>query len=70
MAALGFGWSSATGTHLYTVHDVHPFMADEIVRRGAMKAGLSWHFARPPVRDLDYEMDVRGVRRECVLTCG
>jgi len=67
MGALGFDWSAATGTHLYTVHDVHPFVADEIVVRGAMRAGLSWHFARPPVQDLDYEMDVRGVPRELVL---
>lgn len=67
MSALGFDWSVATGTHLYTVHDVHPFLADEIARRGAMRIGLNWHFARPPVRDLDYEMDVRGVLRERVL---
>ena len=39
----------------------------EIVRRGAAPAGLTWHFARPPVKDLDYEMDVRGVAREIVL---
>jgi hypothetical protein len=44
-----------------------PFLADELAARGAMRAGLSWHFARPPVRDLDYEMDVGGVMREIVL---
>jgi hypothetical protein len=31
-----------------------------------MQAGLTWHFARPPVR-VEYEMDVRGVAREIVL---
>ena len=67
MGLMGFSWEDATGTHLYTVHDVHPFLAEELAARGAMRAGLSWHFARPPVRDLDYEMDVRGVRREIVL---
>lgn len=70
MAALGFDWSTATGTHLYTVYDVHPFIGEEIARRGAMASGLSWHFARPPVEDLDYEMDVRGVLRERVLVVG
>ena len=70
MAALGFDWSSSTGTHLYTVHDVHPFVGEEIAKRGAMASGLSWHFARPPVEDLDYEMDVRGVLRERVLVVG
>ncbi|HSD41265.1 MAG TPA: hypothetical protein VLD36_05305 [Burkholderiales bacterium] len=67
MAALGCGWGDATATQLYTVHDVHPFVAEEIVRRGAMPGGLTWHFCRPPVVELDYEMDVRGVARELVL---
>jgi hypothetical protein len=67
MAALGFGWDDATGTHLYTVYDVHHFLEAELARRGAMATGLSWHFARPPVQDLDYEMDVRGIDHEFVL---
>jgi hypothetical protein len=67
MAALGCAWRDATATQLYTVHDVHPFLAEEIVRRGAMPGGLTWHFCRPPVVELDYEMDVRGVARELVL---
>jgi hypothetical protein len=56
-----------TATQLYTVHDIHPFLAAEIVRRGATHGGLTWHFARPPVVDLDYEMDCRAVHREIVL---
>jgi hypothetical protein len=46
---------------------VFPILADEIVRRGATAGGLTWHFARPPVVDIDYEMDVRGLTREIVL---
>jgi hypothetical protein len=68
MTALGVNWSQATATQLYTVHDVHPFVADEIVRRGAASGGLTWHFARPPVVGLDFEMDVRGVLREIILS--
>jgi len=67
MTALGFGWTQVTGTQLYTVHDVHPFLAEEVVRRGAAAHGLTWHFARPPVLGLDFEVDVRGVAREIVL---
>ena len=67
MAALGFGWADVTATQVYTVYDIHPFLADEIVRRGAMPAGLIWHYARPPVQGLDYEMDVRGLARELVI---
>ena len=61
MRALGAGWADSTGTQVYTVHDPHPFFADEIVARGAAPAGLTWHYARPPVEGLEYEMDVRGV---------
>src|SRR5205814_1609388 len=41
--------------------EIHPLMADEFVRRGALSGGLVWHFARPPVQGLDFEVDVRGV---------
>ena len=67
LALLGFGWADTTATQVYTVHDLHPFLADEIVRRGAAHAGLAWHFARPPVRDLEYEMDCRGIATERVV---
>jgi hypothetical protein len=67
MAALGFEWADVTETQLYTVYNIHPFLASEIAGRGAMPGGLTWHFCRPPVVDLDYEMDVRGVANELVL---
>jgi len=67
MAALGFDWAAATGAQVYTVHDFHPLLAEELVRRGATRHGLDWHFARPPIVGLDYEMDCRGVHVEMVL---
>jgi len=68
LATLGFTWADATATQVYTVYDLYPFFADEIVRRGAANAGLTWHFNRPPVGDLDYEMDCRGVAIERMVT--
>jgi len=67
MAALGFGWGDVTTTQLYSVYDIHPFFAPEIVARGAAPAGLTWHYARPPVEGLDLEIDVRGLSRELVV---
>jgi hypothetical protein len=61
MAALGAKWSDTTAAQVYTVFDFHPFLQDEIVRRGAARNGLTWHLARPPVQGLDYEMDCRSV---------
>ena len=67
LGGLGLGWGDVTATQLYTVCDPHPFLAEEIIRRGAMPAGLTWHYARPPVEGLEVEIDVRGVAREYVV---
>jgi hypothetical protein len=67
MEVFGFGWKDTTGVQAYTVHDFHPVIADELVRRGALRSGLTWHFARPPVIDLEYEMDCRRVAREVLI---
>jgi hypothetical protein len=67
LAALSAGWIDTTATQAYTLHELHHFLADEIVRRKAARHGLTWHFASPPVIDLEYEMDCRGVHVEKVL---
>ena len=67
LAALGFSWQDAISTQAYTVHDIGPLLEPEIVRRGAAAGGLAWHYARPPIVGLDYEMDVRGAAREVVV---
>ena len=67
MGEFGLGWKDATAAQTYTIHDFHHVFADALVRRGAARAGLTWHFARPPVIDLEYEMDCRRVLREMVI---
>jgi hypothetical protein len=67
LAAFGYSWADTTATQVYTVHDLHPFLADEIVRRGAARCGLTWHYARPPVQQLEYEMDCRSTLRETIV---
>jgi hypothetical protein len=63
----GVGWGDTTASQLYTIRDIYPFFVDEIVRRGAAHAGINWHFTRPPVRDLEFEVDCRSVRAEEVV---
>ena len=67
LKALGFSWADAISTQAYTVHDIGALVGSVIAARGAMPGGLAWHFARPPVLGLEYEMDVRGAAREIVL---
>lgn len=67
LGLLGFGWADTTASQVYTVHDLHPFLADEIVARGAARHGLTWHHCRPPVLELEYEMDCRAAADERVI---
>jgi hypothetical protein len=64
LQALGASWPATTAVQVYTVHDFHALMAREIVARGAARQGLTWHYCRPPVVDIEYEMDCRGVAVE------
>jgi hypothetical protein len=65
MSALGFGWQDVTATQVYTVFNLHPIVP--VVFDVAAPGGLTWHYARPPVKGLDFEMDVRGLARELVV---
>jgi hypothetical protein len=67
LGALGFGWKDTTDTQVYTVFDLHSYLADDLVRRGAARRGLTWHYCRPPIIGLEFEMDCRGVGVEYVL---
>jgi hypothetical protein len=67
LAALGFSWKDALSTQAYTVQDIGALVGPEIAARGAAEGGLAWHFARPPVLGLEYEMDVRGAARELLI---
>ncbi|MDX2157443.1 MAG: hypothetical protein SFW09_13125 [Hyphomicrobiaceae bacterium] len=67
MRLLGFDWSGTTATQVYTVHDIHGFLGSEVVARGAARNGVTWHLARPPVVELEYEMDCRAIAIERVL---
>lgn len=64
LSCLGMSWNETGAVQAYTIHDFHPFLADEIVRRGAARSGLTWHYTRPPVVDLEFEMDCRGIAHE------
>ncbi|MBE0626826.1 MAG: hypothetical protein IH606_18660 [Burkholderiales bacterium] len=67
LAALGFSWDDAVSAQAYTAQDIGALVGAEIAARGAAAGGLAWHFARPPVIGLEYEMDVRGAARELVI---
>jgi hypothetical protein len=67
LGAVGAAWQDTTAVQLYTVHDIYPFLEAELARRGVLRHGLTWHFNRPPILDIEYEMDCRAVHAEQVL---
>lgn len=67
MSALDFGWNDTTATQVYSVYNIHSFLEEELVVRGAASGGVTWQYCRPPLDVLDYEMDVRGVATERII---
>ena len=67
LAELGVSWDEVTAAQVYTVHDFHAILRDQIVLRAGNGGGLTWHYCRPPIEGLEFEMDVRGVAVERVL---
>jgi hypothetical protein len=47
------------------VHDFHPLVRDIASRAGA--STLVWHYCRPPIAEIEFEMDVRAVSVERML---
>jgi hypothetical protein len=65
LAGLRRRWSDATVTQLYTVYRLG--REAMTLQKAIQPSSLTWHFCRPPIEGLDFEMDVRGVRLERVL---
>lgn len=70
LVGLGVGWRDVAQTRLYTVHDLHPLLGPEFAARGALAGGLCWHWVRPPVQDLEIEIDALRVGTQRLLAAG
>jgi hypothetical protein len=69
LEGLRVSWDAATVTEVYTVYPIGALAGPALLDHmgAATLHGLRWHHARPPIDELDYEMDVRGVRTELYL---
>ena len=67
---LGVGWNDVTSTSIYTVHDVQSIIDKSLLPyiHTASRFGLQFFWARPPVIDIEFEMDTRGVHVEIFLS--
>jgi hypothetical protein len=69
LGGVGAEWRHATAVEVYTVHGVSELMRDLLLPRVGPAAihGIRWHFARPPIEEIEFEMDVRGCLHELIL---
>jgi hypothetical protein len=70
VTGLNLTWGDVTQSNVYTVHNIHPLMQPTILPalHEAGQHGVRWHFSRPPVLEIEFEMDLRGLRREITLS--
>ena len=68
LSGLGADWSEVTAVNAYTIHSLHSLMRPLLgLLPAAQRHGVCWHFTRPPVIDIEFEMDLRGVAAEWQL---
>ena len=60
LKSLGFNWSDVTSAQAYSVHNIGGLVEEVFAKQGYLHSGINWHFARPPIAGLDFEMDLRG----------
>lgn len=64
---LGGDWSRVTASQVYTARDLAALIDSHFAASGLLPPGLTWHVCRPPIRELEFEMDLRSVGTELVL---
>jgi len=66
LCGLGRAWTDVSGIGIYTVQPLQPLLENTLLPslHEAAQRGLDWHYSRPPIVGLEFEMDLRGVRLE------
>jgi hypothetical protein len=70
LQCLEVNWSLVSNVNVYTAHCLTTPWPAIIARRTSALGmhGVCWHYSRPPIEEIEFEMDVRGTRTE--LRCG
>ena len=69
LSQLRTNWAEVTKTNVYTLHSVDHIVPNIIEPRIGPAAvhGITLHYSRPPIKEIEYEMDVRGIRTERIV---
>lgn len=63
LAGLGGTWDLIDEVDVYTIYPLAEILAEILLPTmdAARRCGVCWHYARPPIVDIDFEMDLHGV---------
>ena len=66
LRGLGVSWPLVNRINVYTAHSLTALLPEGILKRvgAASIHGVHWHYSRPPIAEIEYEMDVRSIRTE------
>ena len=69
LTGMGVSWADCTGVNIYTVFGVDSYLLDDVIKPiGATSIhGVHWYFTRPPIEEIEFEVDARGVSQEIIL---
>lgn len=69
LRGLGADWSLVNAIDVYTVHSLDTVLPEVVLKRAgpAGAHGVRWHYTRPPITGIEFEMDLRGTRTEVHL---
>lgn len=69
LQALGGSSELLTVLDVYTAHPLRPLLESALVSRlpAIATRGVHWFYSRPPIVDIEFEMDMRGVVHEEVV---
>jgi hypothetical protein len=66
LRGLGMAWTMVSCANVYTAHSITELLPAVILSRMGAAAihGVHWHFSRPPIEEIEFEMDLRGTTTE------
>ena len=69
LEGLGATDEQLTMIDVYTAHDLRASLAEVLIPSlpAAAGVGIRWFYTRPPIVNIEFEMDMRGVHQELVL---
>jgi len=66
LRGLGLEWTMVSMANVYTAHSITELFPAVILSRMGAAAihGVHWHFSRPPIEEIEFEMDLRSTITE------